>query len=237
APFSVPTDLQGRDLMRSAVPPGGLIVTGTPRYRVEGGQLSQIWNSIAAVDDRGETVGVYDKHHLVPFGEYTPFRAVLPLEKITVGSLDFSRGPGPVTMRLPGLPPVSPLICYEVIFPAAVTASGDRPSWMLNVTNDGWFGISAGPHQHLASARLRSVEEGLPLVRAANTGISAVIDSYGRVTARLPLGERGVLDSALPGALAPTPFSRHGNAIPLMLVALFLGVSAVSVINHGLMKI
>ena len=226
APFSVATDLRGRDLLRAAVPPGGLLLTGAPRFRAENGRVVQIWNGLAAVDDRGETVALYDKHHLVPFGEYTPFRDILPLEKITVGSLDFSAGPGPATLRLPGLPPVSPLICYEAIFPGAVTVPGDRAAWLLNITNDAWFGISAGPHQHLASARLRAVEEGLPLVRAANTGISAVVDPYGRDVARLALGVRGVIDSALPLALPPTPFSRYGNAVPLALALLFLGVSA-----------
>lgn len=237
APFSVATDPRGRDLLRAAVPPGGLLLTGAPRFRVEGGRIVQIWNGLVAVDDRGEVVAGYDKHHLVPFGEYTPFRDILPLEKITVGSLDFSAGPGPATLRLPGLPPVSPLICYEAIFPGEVTAPGDRPGWLLNVTNDGWFGLSAGPHQHLASARLRAVEEGLPLVRAANTGISAVIDPYGRDVARLPLGVRGVIDSALPLALPPTPFSRCGNAVPLALALLFLGVSAIFARKRGAPKI
>lgn len=237
APFSVATDADGRALMRSAVPEGGLLITGAVRYRAEGGRVVQIWNGVAALDDRGEVVALYDKHHLVPFGEYTPFRDILPLDKITVGALDFSAGPGPATLDLPGLPPASPLICYEAIFPGEVTAPGNRPSWLLNVTNDGWFGISAGPHQHLASARLRAVEEGLPLVRAANTGISAVVDAYGREVARLGLGDRGVLDAPLPVAISPTPFSGGGNAIPLLLAVLFLGVSRLSILNHSLMKI
>jgi hypothetical protein len=122
-----------------------------------------------------------------------PFRTLFPfLTKITPGSMDFSAGPGPRTLRLPGLPPVGPLICYEAIFPGAVVDPQDRPDWLLNLTNDGWYGISSGPYQHFASARLRAVEEGVPLVRAANTGISGVVDAYGRVTARLGLGETGV---------------------------------------------
>jgi apolipoprotein N-acyltransferase len=237
ATFSVATDAHGRKLMKDAVPPGGLIVTGAPRVEVAEGRIRRLWNGIVAVDGRGAVAGTYDKHHLVPFGEYTPFRGILPVEKIAVGAIDFSPGPGPATLRLPGLPPVSPLVCYEAIFPGEATAPGDRPGWMLNVTNDGWFGISAGPHQHLASARLRAVEEGLPLVRAANTGISAVFDGYGRTVAFLGLGRSGYFDSALPAALPPTPFSRYGNAIPLLISALFLCVAAEAARNHRLMKI
>ena len=196
--------------------PGALVITGTPRaerapYR--------IWNSVQAVDARGEIVATYDKFHLVPFGEYMPLRGLLPFDKITAGAVDFSAGPGPQTMTLPGLPPASPLVCYEVIFPGNVTDRHARAGWLLNVTNDGWFGLSTGPHQHLASARLRAVEEGLPLVRAANTGISAIVDSYGRLRMSLALGRDGVLDGALPAALAPTLYARFGDFIFLMLFA------------------
>ena len=169
-------------------------------------------------------VATYDKHHLVPFGEYIPLRWILVplgLEKLTYGAIDFSRGPGAQTLSVDGLPPFSPLICYEVIFPGAVVGKGLRPAWLLNVTNDAWFGTSTGPYQHFASARFRSVEEGLPLVRAANTGISAVIDPYGRIIAELGLGREGVIDSTLPKPLPGlTPFARFGNAIPLLLAAL-----------------
>ena len=216
APFSVPTDAVRRRLMRRAIPPGGLLITGTPRFERVGGRISGAWNSLAVVDERAQVIDVYDKHHLVPLGEYVPFRDILPVEKVTAGSLDFTAGPGLRTLRLPGLPPVSPLICYEAIFPGAVARSDDRPSWLLNVTNDAWFGNSAGPRQHFASARLRAVEEGLPLVRAANTGISGVIDPYGRVLHRLEVGQSGVLDSRLPLPVpVPTLFSRYGNMLPV----------------------
>lgn len=225
APFGVTTDTARRALMRAAVPPGGLLITGAPRFRFENGRLAQIWNSLVAVDETGSVAAVYDKHHLVPFGEYMPFRDILPLDKITAGALDFSRGPGLATIRAPGLPPFSPLICYEVIFPSAVVRGDDRPDWILNLTNDGWFGISAGPHQHFASARLRAVEEGLPVVRAANTGISAVIDPYGRVVSQLALGTRGVLDSHLPlPAAGLTMYSRFGNFAPGFLLVIMLAL-------------
>ena len=221
APFGVTTDPARRALMRIAVPPGGSLITGAPRFAVAPGRPTRIWNGLVAVNDAGAVAATYDKHHLVPFGEYVPFRDLLPLEKITAGSVDFSAGPGLVTLRLPGLPSFSPLICYEAIFPGRVVAPGERPGFLLNITNDGWFGISAGPHQHFASARLRAVEEGLPLVRAANTGISGVVDSYGRIVAAIGLGTRGVLDSALPKSAAKPPlFARYGNAIPMILAAI-----------------
>jgi apolipoprotein N-acyltransferase len=218
ATFSLSNNPAGRHLVASVAPPGGLLITGAPRVATEPGHGLRIWNSLLAVTDSGRIVGVYDKFHLVPFGEYVPLRGFLPLPKITAGSTDFSAGPGPRTLRLPGLPPVSPLICYEAIFPGAVLDAGDRPAWLLNITNDAWFGMSTGPHQHFAAARLRAVEEGLPLVRVANTGISAVVDSYGRVTARLDLGATGILDAALPKPLSGlTPYARFGD-LPLLLL-------------------
>ena len=223
APFSVSTDGQRRALMRKAVPPGGFLLTGSIRLETQNGRVSRVWNSLVAVDDKADVAAIYDKHHLVPFGEYMPFRNFLPFDKIAVGSLDFSAGPGPRTLHLPGLPAFSPLICYEVIFPGRVVDENDRPAWMLNITNDAWFGISAGPHQHLASAIMRAVEEGLPLVRAANTGISAVVDPYGRVVARLGLDRAGVLNSTLPiGVKERTLYSRFGNVLPGLLLFLMV---------------
>ena len=132
--------------------------------------------------------------------------------------------PGTVrrTMAIPGAPRVLPLICYEAIFPADLGARDDRPGWIVNLTNDGWFGISTGPYQHLAQARLRAIEQGLPVVRAANTGISAVIDPLGRIVARLGLGIEGVLDSTLPAAIAPTIYARFGDIPAAVIVAVGL---------------
>ena len=203
-------------LIGQATPPSGLSLVGAPRGRFAAGRLAEVWNSLHAVDPRGQVVGIYDKAHLVPFGEYVPFRSVLPIDKLTEGRVDFSPGEGRKTLHLAGLPPVSPLICYEAVFPAEVVDPRDRPRWLFNLTNDGWFGLSTGPHQHFAAARLRAVEEGLPLVRVANTGISAVIDAFGRVIAKLDLGRRGVVDAPLPEALDElTPYARHGNRIPV----------------------
>ena len=172
-------------------------------------------------------VGSCDKAHLVPFGEYMPLRSILQIDKITAGSVDYSPGPGVSTVTLPGLPAFSPLVCYEVIFPGAVVSGlGLRPDWLLNLTNDAWYGKTAGPHQHLVMARLRSVEEGLPLVRATNTGITAAFDSYGREIGRLTLEEVGVLDIRLPLPLPPTLFSKMGD-LGFLVVLVWLAGTAV----------
>ena len=134
-------------------------------------------------------------------------------------------GPGPQTIPILKAPPAGPLVCYEVIFSGQVVDSKKRPSWLINVTNDGWYGISAGPHQHFAMAQTRAVEEGLPLVRAANDGISAVVDPYGQIWGSLGLGETGVVDSPLPRAIDPPPFAQFGNKLPLMLAGLFILIS------------
>ena len=225
APFFLADEPRARRAMARVVSPGGALITGTLRSESQPGRPRKIWNSLQAIDNGGIVLGSSDKFHLVPFGEYVPFRSILKFSKITQGMTDFSTGQGPGTMRINGLPPFSPLICYEVIFPGAVVDRADRPGWILNVTNDAWFGTSSGPHQHFASARMRAVEEGLPLVRAANTGISGVVDGYGRLVARLGLGVEGVVDAPLPPSLPPTIYSRWGNAVAalLILAALVVG--------------
>lgn len=221
APFFLDTDEASRMRVSDAAPPGGLVITGAPRISLPEVRPFQVWNSLMAVDSAAQVVEIYDKVHLVPFGEYVPFRGVLP-EAVNIGGVDFTSGPALRTLRLPGLPPMGPLICYEVVFPAeTVGRDQERPGWLLNVTNDAWFGISSGPYQHLASARMRAIEEGLPLVRSANTGISAVFDGFGREIARLGLAEGGVVDSPLPQAPAMlTLFARFGNYSALFLAAI-----------------
>lgn len=217
--YVLANDIAARAALARIVPPKGVVITGAPRTTPKGVKPFRVWNSIHAIDGAGNVLASYDKFHLVPFGEFVPLRGLLPLAKLTAGTVDFSAGSGPRTLKLPGLPPVSPLICYEVIFPGNVLDRNDRPGWLLNLTNDAWFGISTGPYQHFAAARFRAAEQGLPLVRAANTGISAVVDPYGRVIARLGLGVEGVLDSPLPRALpALTLYGRFGDWVLLCLL-------------------
>jgi apolipoprotein N-acyltransferase len=211
-----------RSVLAQAVPKGGVLITGAPRGEPLSGPLDQIWNSFAALDDKGQILATADKFHLVPLGEYVPMRNIFTfINKITPGSMNFTPGPGPRTLHLPVLPPVSPLICYEAIFPGAVTDSADRPGVIVNITNDGWFGTSTGPHQHFVSARFRAVEEGIPLLRAANTGISGVVDAYGRTISQSDLVVEAVIDATLPAALPATPFARYGalTLVPLLLLA------------------
>lgn len=217
---------QALQMIAAVTPKGGLLMTGSPRRGVVQGER-HLWNSLVAIDDRGRVTETYDKFHLVPLGEYVPLKDYLPLTKVVQGASDYSAGPGPHTVRFPGLPPAGPLICYEVIFPGQVLDRADRPHWLLNITNDGWYGDSPGPRQHFEIARLRAIEEGLPLVRSANTGISGVVDSYGRVVAKLALGKTGVVDAALPQALAVPPlYGRFGDLVLAVLLALTAGLAA-----------
>ncbi|HEY0834998.1 MAG TPA: apolipoprotein N-acyltransferase, partial [Azospirillum sp.] len=218
-PFFIEHDARSRQAVGAVTPSGGLTLTGAPR-RVAGpdGQ-PRFYNSLLAIDAGGRVTAAFDKFHLVPFGEYMPLRSWLPVGAIAGYGSEFSAGPGPVTLPLAGLPPVSPLICYEVIFPGAVVDRDNRPQWMLNLTNDAWYGHTAGPHQHFAISRVRAVEEGLPLVRSAQTGISGVVDAHGRVTAELGLGARGVLDAALPVALSEsTLYGRAGDGVLVVIL-------------------
>jgi apolipoprotein N-acyltransferase len=178
-----------------------------------GARRTRAYNSIYVLDHDGSVLSVYDKVHLVPFGEYLPFQNVLErlgLMQLTKVQGGFIAGDRRRTIATPNAPPFLPLICYEIIFPGAAVPRGERPGWLVNLTNDGWFGISTGPYQHLQQSRVRAIEEGLPLVRAANTGISAVMDPYGRTIASLPLGAEGVLDARLPQRIEPTVYGRAG---------------------------
>lgn len=207
-----------------AIPPDGTLILGVPRVDWRDG-TPILHNSVIALEDTAAPRWVYDKFHLVPFGEYVPLRSVLPLEPIVQGSRDFTPGPGPRTLSMRGAPPVSPLVCYEAIFPGDVTMPGNRPSWLLNATNDAWFGQFSGPYQHLAIARLRSIEEGLPMARVANTGISAMIDPAGYILARLEIGETGSLDVDLPNPIANTAYGQFGDLGFFLAIILVLGIA------------
>jgi len=219
-----------RTAVARRAPPGGVVLTGTVEANPEG-PVEKVWNSIAAVTADGRIAGLYEKAHLVPFGEYVPLQSLLSFLPIVAGRGGLDVGPGPVTLELPNLPPVSPIVCFEAIFPHAVLDEAHRPAWIVNVSNDAWFGHSIGPLQHFAQARVRAVEEGLPLVRAANGGISGVVDAHGRLVMALPFGVTDILDVPLPvGLERATIYGRFGDLAPL---ALGLAALALAVALNG----
>ena len=216
----------------AAAPPGGVIMSGAIRAVARADGELEARNSLIVFSRKGP-VTVHDKYRLVPFGEYVPLREVLPIGAITPAARDMTPGTGPATIRLASLPDFGALICYEIIFPSGITDPLRPPRWLLNITNDAWFGISSGPYQHFQAARLRAVEQGVPVVRVANTGISGVIDAFGRVVASMPLGHRGILDVALPAPLEhPTPWSLYGNWTLLIVLLPGLVFIAVSLLRR-----
>ena len=190
---------------------------------------SRVFNSILVFAPDGALATLYDKLHLVPFGEYLPFKETLDwlgLEALTRIRGGFSVGPSPrPLLTIPGLPAVGPLICYEAIFPAAVVQGEERPGLLINATNDGWFGNTTGPYQHFHQARMRAVEEGLPLIRAANNGISAMVDPYGRVVDSIGLNERGVIDVSLQMPRSPTFYATYGERCFILVLIIFILVA------------
>jgi apolipoprotein N-acyltransferase len=226
-PFFLTREPDAMAQIADLLPKGTVLITGSVRApdQPPGTRITRAYNSVYVIDHDGNVLSVYDKLHLVPFGEYLPYQDWLErlgLQQLTKQEGGFIPGTVRRTMEIPNAPRVLPLICYEAIFPSTVATPDDRPGWIVNVTNDGWFGISTGPYQHLQQARLRAIEQGLPLVRAANTGISAVIDPQGRIIARLGLGLEGVLDSALPAANPPTVYARSGDIPAAIMIALAL---------------
>jgi len=223
-PFFLTREADAMAQIAELLPKGTVLITGSVRAPEvpPGTRITRAYNSIYVIDHDGSVLSVYDKLHLVPFGEYLPFQdfmeklGFVQLTKVQGG---FIAGTRRRTLAIPNAPRALPLICYEAIFPGDVATRDDRPGWIVNLTNDGWFGISTGPYQHLQQARLRAIEEGLPVVRAANTGISAVIDPLGRIVARLGLGVEGVLDSPLPSPIAPTIYARGGDIPTDIIVA------------------
>jgi apolipoprotein N-acyltransferase len=223
-PFFLTREADAMAQIAELLPQGTVLLTGSVRAPdgPPGARVSRAYNSIYLIDHDGSVLSVYDKLHLVPFGEYLPLQSwmeKLGFVQLTKVHGGFIPGARRRMMEIPQAPSALPLICYEAIFPGNLAGSDDRPGWIVNLTNDGWFGNSTGPYQHLQQARLRAIEEGLPVVRAANTGISAVIDPSGRVVARLGLGIEGVLDASLPTALPPTLYARLRDIPAAVLVA------------------
>ncbi|MDB5697332.1 MAG: lnt [Alphaproteobacteria bacterium] len=222
--------LQLQRALAKLLGPRDLLLTGGITLRsADGVNATSATNSIFAIGREG-IVARYDKAHLVPYGEYLPMRPILSaigLSRLAPGDVDFDAGPGPQTLDLPFVGKAGFQLCYEIIFSGEVVERGKRPAFLFNPSNDAWFG-GWGPPQHLAQARLRAIEEGLPVLRSTPTGISAVIDADGRLLQSMGWRRTGVIDAQLPGPKPPTPFARFGNALPL-LFALLLAAAAIAV--------
>ena len=219
-----------------ALGPGDILLTGgLGLTSSDGRQVNGATNSVYVMHPLGRILGRYDKAHLVPYGEYLPMRPLLSaigLSRLAPGDVDFAPGPGPRTIQLPGeWGKVGFQLCYEIIFSGQVIDRADRPDFLFNPSNDAWFG-RWGPPQHLAQARLRAAEEGLPVVRSTPTGISALVDAHGQLLHSIPWRQAGAIDAALPNPLAPTLFARLGNLIPLALGFLLLG-AAIALSRRG----
>jgi apolipoprotein N-acyltransferase len=228
-PFFLAYEGQALSDIVDLLPPRAVLITGAVRASRPGpdGRITHAYNSIYVLDHDVSVRALYDKVHLVPFGEYLPFQDFLEslgLMQLTGVRGGYIAGEQHKVLTVPGAPPLLPLVCYEIIFPEEARAfAGARPAWIVNLTNDGWFGASSGPYQHFQQARVRAIELGLPLVRAANTGISAVVDPLGRVIASLPLGIEDVLDARLPEPVPAPLYARIGDRHTFAGLALVLG--------------
>jgi len=236
-PFFLTREPDALARIANLLPPGTVLITGAVRAPTTAGDgpITRAYNSVYVIDDKGAILSVYDKVHLVPFGEYLPFQTRLErlgLMQLTKLQGGFINGGRRRAVDVPRAPRMLPLVCYEIIFPSEAVPVGERPGWLVNLTNDGWFGLSNGPYQHLQQARVRAIEQGLPLVRAANTGISAVVDPLGRIIRSLPLGAEGLVDAGLPRALSPTLYARAGNGF----AGLLLGLALILVVRRKLRK-
>jgi apolipoprotein N-acyltransferase len=231
-PFFLTREADALAQIAALLPEGTVLITGAARTAESANtRTPHFYNSIYVIDHDGSILTVYDKVHLVPFGEFLPFQNFLEgfgLRQLTRVVGGFAPGDRRRALAAPRTPQFIPLICYEIIFPGEAVPRSERPGWLLNITNDGWFGKSAGPYQHLQQARVRAIEEGLPLVRAANTGISAIVDPLGRTINSLALGSEGLLDGPLPRPLEPTPYVRFGDGV----AALALGIALLIVLRR-----
>jgi apolipoprotein N-acyltransferase len=220
--------------LQSLMGTGDILLTGATRLVIDKqGQLIAARNSMIAMDDTGRLRGTYDKSHLVPYGEYLPLPGLLKtlgLNRLVPGDLDFWPGPGPQTLEL-GTAKVGFQVCYEIIFSGQTVSRTNRPDFIFNSSNDAWFG-RIGPPQHLAQAQLRALEEGLPMLRATPTGISAIIDADGVVLKRLPLGTAGRIDGFVPVSRSPTWFAQLGNIVSLAFAALLLAIALLPVVRR-----
>jgi apolipoprotein N-acyltransferase len=224
--IAFPLALQDRLMLGNILPKNSLLLSGGIRVD-NANHPTSVWNTVFVINAQGEIMDFYDKTHLVPFGEYIPFKKFIPVTKITHGTLDYSSGFGLKRIKVSNqLPSFTPLICYEAYFPEKTIASGSQPDFIINFTNDAWYGNTSGPYQHLHMTRLRAVEQGIPIIRAANTGISAIIDSYGRILSELPLNNSGVIDTYLPDIVPRTTlYNKKNNKLIFYGIIIFFLIS------------
>ncbi|HEX4238115.1 MAG TPA: apolipoprotein N-acyltransferase [Xanthobacteraceae bacterium] len=239
-PFFLTREADAFAQIAQGLPQNTFLFTGAMRLAdPDNPAQSGVYNSIYVIDHQASIRAVYDKVHLVPFGEYLPFEDLLErigLQTLTEQRGGFLAGDRHRLITVPGAPSASPLICYEIIFPGELRSSEERPGWIVNVTNDGWFGNSSGPYQHLQQARVTAIEQGLPLVRAANTGISAVVDPVGRIVGFLPLASEGVLDAPLPRSIGAPIYARFGDAPAAALVLIAFVFAIRGRLHSGIAK-
>lgn len=229
-PYDLNHDEDHLKEITSAIPPHGFLVTGVLRVGMEYGKQT-LYNSLYVINNNGEIKDYYDKSHLVPFGEYLPFRKYLPEFMQPIANIvgDLGKGEKYKPIRVSGLPLMSGAICYESIFPKEILNPKEKADILLILANDGWYGISAGPYQHLAAAQMRAVEEGITVLRSANTGISAAIDDKGNILAAIGLNDINITDVTLPQQLSHTTlYGKYGNSIPLGLLALIILLTLIS---------
>jgi apolipoprotein N-acyltransferase len=239
-PFFLTREADAFAQIAQGLPQNTFLFTGAMRLAdPDNPAQSGVYNSIYVIDRQASIRAVYDKVHLVPFGEYLPFEDLLErigLQTLTEQRGGFLAGDRHRLITVPGAPSALPLICYEIIFPGELRSSEERPGWIVNVTNDGWFGNSSGPYQHLQQARVTAIEQGLPLVRAANTGISAVVDPVGRIVGSLPLASEGVLDAPLPRSISAPIYARFGDAPAAALVLIAFVFAIRGRLHSGIAK-
>ena len=224
--FDLTYDRVHAEKLRQIIPQNGYLITGMLRREFEpNGYDYKVYNSLALIDENAHVVDYYSKNHLVPFGEYIPLRKFLPsfIRPVTNMIAEFGKGEKYQIITPENFPEFAPLICYEIIFSDNIVRKNNDLKWLILLTFDGWYGKSGGPYQHLAAAQMRAIEEGINIVRSANSGVSAVISGYGEIYAKLDLNERGVLDAEVPLNTAhETLFGKYGNLIMWLILGIFI---------------
>lgn len=240
SPFDLTYDREHAERLKQILPEKSYLITGMLRREFEpNGYDYKLYNSLALIDDNTQVVDLYSKNHLVPFGEYIPFRSILPsfIRPVTNMVAEFGKGEKYQTITAENFPTFAPLICYEIIFSDNIVRKNNNLKWIVLLTFDGWYGDSTGPYQHLAAAQMRAIEEGITIVRSANSGISAVISGYGEIYAKLDLNERGVLDAKVPLDTAhKTLFGKYGNLIMWLILGVFSAIALAIETRNNLLK-